>query len=73
VFAAFPCSPLRLSAVVIDTGEVVDSGQPIVPEPVWRVPVNPLRPEVAKRSAQVLALTNVETPHGRRYRVQIRP
>jgi hypothetical protein len=58
---------------VIDTGGVVDSGQPIVPEPVWRVPVNPLPPDVARRSAQVLALTDVETPHGRRYRVQIRP
>lgn len=60
-------------SAVIDTDGVVKSGRPGAPEPVWRVPANPLPPDLAKRSAQVLALTDVETPHGRRYRVQIRP
>jgi hypothetical protein len=58
---------------MIDTGHVIDAGRPEPPPPVWRVPVNPLPPDLAKRSAQVLAMTDVETPHGRSYRIHIRP
>ncbi|MBO0864310.1 MAG: hypothetical protein J2P16_04470 [Mycobacterium sp.] len=42
-------------------------------EPVWRTPKNPLPPELARRSGQVLAMADVATPRGKRYRVQIRP
>ena len=70
---SFGAGESRVPGPLIDTCRVPEPDSLDPPPPVWRVPVHPLPPELAKRSAQVLAMTEVETPRGQRYRVQIRP
>src|SRR3954451_11607970 len=58
---------------LIDTVCVSEAGNRGAPQSMWRVPVHPLPPSLARRSAQILAMTDVETPQGKHYRIQIRP
>lgn len=55
------------------TSTVTDPATGPVPGPVWRAPKHPLPPDLARRTGQVLAMAEVSSPRGKRYRVQIRP